>query len=216
MDLMGGQVVRARRGERQAYQPIVSSLCDTSNPLEVAQALLELYPFETLYIADLDSIQKRGDHLETIIALRATLPDIGIWVDAGITSVEDCSRWLGLGLDCVIGSESLPDADVAGKLIGHVGMDRAVLSLDFVNGRFKGPAALLEDACLWPQQVIAMTLRRVGSYDGPDFELIESLLKRADGKRLYAAGGVRNISDLENLKAMGIPGTLREIGRAHV
>ena len=38
IDLMHGQVVRAVRGDRHAYRPIVSALCDGSDPVTVARA----------------------------------------------------------------------------------------------------------------------------------------------------------------------------------
>ena len=41
IDLMAGQVVRGVRGERSAYRPIRSSLCESSAPLELAPRLLE-------------------------------------------------------------------------------------------------------------------------------------------------------------------------------
>lgn len=208
IDLMGGQVVRARHGERHNYRPIDSSLCGTSDPLAVARALSGLYPFETLYIADLDAIQKRGDHLETVAKLRTALPGANIWIDAGISSLEESVRWLELGLDCVVGSESQHDIDIARRLIESIGRERTVLSLDFVGGHFKGPGALLQNADLWPERVIAMTLGRVGSYQGPDFDLLQSLQLRAGDRRIYAAGGVRDADDLGKLKSHGFAGAL--------
>lgn len=208
MDLMGGQVVRARNGERHHYRPIDSPMCKSSDPLDVARGLLELYPFETLYIADLNAIQQRGDHLEIVAKLRTTLPGVNIWVDAGIASVKESTRWLQLGLNCVVGSECLPDVTTAQKLIAGIGHERATLSLDFFAGQPKGPAELFEDPNLWPQRVIAMTLGRVGSYTGPDLDLLASLQQRKDGHRIYAAGGVRDLHDLEKLKAMGVAGAL--------
>lgn len=56
IDLMAGQVVRGVRGERSAYRPIRSSLCESSAPLALAPRLLERAASDTLYIADLDEI----------------------------------------------------------------------------------------------------------------------------------------------------------------
>jgi len=208
MDLMGGQVVRARHGERHAYQPVASSLCATSSPMEVARALFELYAFDTLYIADIDAIQHRSSHRKMIESLRSFLPDVEIWIDAGVASIEDCQPWLSLGMRCVIGSESQPDADATWQLIDRIGRDQAVLSLDSINGQPKGPSELFEDASRWPQRIIAMTLARVGSRQGPDFELLRCMQDSTDGRSIYAAGGVRNASDMEKLKSMGIAGAL--------
>ena len=208
IDLMGGYVVRAKRGERHAYRPIASSLCDSSDPVAVAHALFELYPFNILYIADLDAIQRRGNHLETVAALRMALPETDIWIDAGIATVADCRPWLALGLRCVLGSESQSDAAATRQLIEQVGPQQLVLSLDFAEGRPKGPAALFDETQHWPDRVIAMTLARVGSYEGPDFDLLQNLLHRAPGRSIYAAGGVRDGDDLQALKAMGMAGAL--------
>lgn len=205
---MGGYVVRAQRGERHAYRPIASSLCDSPDPAAVAHALFELYPFKILYIADLDAIQRRGNHLETVAALRAALPQVEIWIDAGIATVADCRPWLALGLRCVIGSESQADADATRRLIEHVGPQQLVLSLDFAEGLPKGPGALFADAQHWPDRVIAMTLARVGSYAGPDFDLLQNMRQRAPGRSVYAAGGVRDSEDLQALKALGLAGAL--------
>ncbi|MEW8382346.1 MAG: nickel transporter, partial [Candidatus Thiodiazotropha taylori] len=56
IDLMNGIVVRAIRGQRQSYLPSSTPLCQSSQPEAVISALLSLYPFDTLYIADLDAI----------------------------------------------------------------------------------------------------------------------------------------------------------------
>jgi phosphoribosylformimino-5-aminoimidazole carboxamide ribotide isomerase len=208
MDLMGGQVVRARGGARHDYRPIASPLCATSDPMEVVRGLLELYPFDTLYIADLDAIQQRGSHLQTLASLRAVFPSMEIWVDAGFTSFAQYEPLQSLGMRCVIGSESLPDADAARRLIEQLGQQQAILSLDFADGSPKGPAALFEDATRWPGQVIAMTLARVGSYEGPDIDLLRCLQARADGRKIYAAGGVRDFADLQALQEIGIAGAL--------
>ena len=55
IDLMRGQVVRAVRGNRHAYRPIVSQLCAGSDPLDIARALCRHCASSRLYVADLDA-----------------------------------------------------------------------------------------------------------------------------------------------------------------
>jgi phosphoribosylformimino-5-aminoimidazole carboxamide ribotide isomerase len=174
----------------------------------VVCGLLELYPFDTLYIADLDAIQRRGNHLQTLALLRAAFPLLEIWVDAGVNSFAQFEPLQNLGMRSVIGSESLSDAASAARLIDRLGRDQAILSLDFADGSPKGPAALFEDANRWPGRIIAMTLARVGSYRGPDIDLLRSLQGCAEGRKIYAAGGVRDLTDLHALKNIGIAGAL--------
>ena len=56
IDLMRGQVVRAVRGDRQSYRPIVSTLCEGSDPVVVARALCAHCDSNRLYAADLDAL----------------------------------------------------------------------------------------------------------------------------------------------------------------
>ena len=70
VDLMGGLVVHARAGERDRYRPLESPLAASSEPADVVRGLLALHPFRSLYIADLDAIQGRGDHVAAVRALK--------------------------------------------------------------------------------------------------------------------------------------------------
>lgn len=83
LDLLDGHVVRAQRGDRTTYRPIRSTLTGTSEPLVVARALIAATAARVLYVADLGAILERGPHHAELAALRAALPDIEIWLDAG-------------------------------------------------------------------------------------------------------------------------------------
>ena len=48
-----------------------------------------------------------------------------------------------------------------------------------------------------------MTLDKVGAGDGPSLDGLRHALGRAPGKRVIAAGGVRNAADLDELAALG-------------
>ena len=205
IDLLDGRVVHARRGERQHYQPIQSSLCNSSDPLDVLQALLELYPFDQLYIADLNAIQKRGNHLRIITTLKNNHPQLKVWLDAGISHTDELGTWKELDLNWVIGSESLRDmADYLSLANDH----NCVLSLDFTVQGYQGPIALLQEPAHWPDKVIAMTLSQVGSNLGPDEYRLGELIKHKNAHRIYAAGGVRDLADIQHLTKMGVSGVL--------
>ena len=214
IDLLRGEVVHARRGERAAYRAVESQLCQGAQPLTVVRAFLALHPFRTLYVADLDAIQGTGNHDAILAQIRAAFPDLELWVDSGISGGRAVSDWLAAGLGWpVIGSESLRHEgalrDVLTQLEARPGDAKPwVLSLDFRADAFLGPAGLLEDASLWPGQVLAMNLARVGSQLGPDLQLIQRLVRMAPGCQVFAAGGVREPSDLEAAAAAGAAGAL--------
>ena len=205
---MDGHVVHARFGERQLYQPIRSSLCASSEPLAVVEALLELYPFDQFYIADLDAIQGRGNHREMISLVRQRYPQLKLWLDVGVGEANDLHSWQDIKLDMVIGSESLDSLADFESIKKCCPVQNYILSLDFTVQGFQGPDALLHRPQCWPQRLIAMTLSRVGSNSGPDEQVLRGLIDRAHGRAIYAAGGVRDLSDVQDLQQMGVAGAL--------
>jgi len=209
IDLSQGRVVHARRGQRELYQPLCSPLCAGSEPLAVVEGLLRLHPFEALYAADLDAIQGKGDNRSALRAIGSAFPGLSIWLDAGFAGEAACRDWLAAGSGpLVLGSEAQADTALLEQLSRSRDADRVVLSLDFRGDGFVGPPALLQRVDLWPSRLIAMTLAKVGSGEGPDLDRLHSLQTSGAGREIYAAGGVRHLSDLGRLAAMGVAGVL--------
>ena len=206
IDLRAGQAVRAIAGQRDNYQPLHSLLCSSPEPLAVVRAYRTLYRFNTVYIADLDAIENTGDNRAVISALLAMpeLSDLQIWLDAGFASAEQLADWpAGQRLRPVFGSESQTDLAVLQNLLDQHQALNPLLSLDYKNGHFLGPPALLESPHPWPTDVIIMQLDRVGANQGPD-----QALPDIKNKRFFAAGGVRNRADLAQLASKGYAGVL--------
>jgi phosphoribosylformimino-5-aminoimidazole carboxamide ribotide isomerase len=203
---MGAQVVHARKGERASYRPLESPLSPTSDAVDVVRGLLKVYPFTTLYVADLDAIQSQGDNVQTLRRIRDAFPALQLWVDNGVAASAAIEALIIADLGApVIGSESQREA----KLIAqHKGSRRIVLSLDFRGDAFQGPPKILAEPALWPSRVIVMTLARVGSAAGPDLARFSAIRSIAGERELYAAGGVRDAADLSALKAAGASGAL--------
>jgi len=206
IDLMGGEVVRARMGERASYRPLESPLAPTSDPVAVVSGLIAVYPFPTLYVADLDAIEGKANNVSALSRLRSKFPALDMWVDNGAADEAALEVLTGPGLAApVIGSESQRD----GALVAaHCGSMRVVLSLDFRGDAFQGPPAIMAEPALWPRRVIVMTLARVGAGAGPDLERFASIRAIAGNREIYAAGGVRDAADLKALKAAGASGAL--------
>lgn len=201
---MGGEAVRARAGKREQYCALQSMLCGSSRPDAVLEGFLALHPFECVYIADLDAILGRGSNRATLERLRRAYPDLDFWVDAGFARVDAAREWQRRGLGrAVLGSESLLALPRRGEFPA-----RAVLSLDFLDGRFLGLPELLSSAEHWPDDVIVMSLNCVGSGKGPDLERLAQLRHITHASRFYAAGGVRNVDDLHALADAGAAGVL--------
>lgn len=204
IDLRDGLVVHARGGNRAAYRPLQSELCDSTEPPTVVRALQQFYPFTTLYVADLDALENRRSNAGVIRDLLEGFPDLRIWLDAGIPDIH-----AGLEnprLVPVIGSETgiTPREFIAVRERHRA----AILSLDYGRDGLLGRAEWLADPESWPETVIAMMLARTGSDAGPDLERMREILALAGGRRVYAAGGVRHDQDLRDLEVLGAHGAL--------
>jgi len=206
IDLKGGLVVRARMGQRDQYRPIETPLSPTSDPVDVVRGLRSVLAFQTLYVADLDAIERRGDAGPALARLKSAFPGLTLWIDNGLSDVDAACTWFDAGTDhLVLGSEAQADHALVERLKDH---SRAILSLDFRGDSFIGAPSLLARREIWPQRIIVMTLARVGSGAGPDLERLAAIRTLAGSRPIYAAGGVRDAEDLAALKRTGVAGVL--------
>src|SRR5262245_8374983 len=88
LDVMKGQVVRAVGGRRDEYRPIVSKLTASTEPLEVAKALLDATGANELYVADLDAIRNRKGATPEVRELLHSV-SVPVWLDCGYTGLEE-------------------------------------------------------------------------------------------------------------------------------
>jgi phosphoribosylformimino-5-aminoimidazole carboxamide ribotide isomerase len=207
LDLKDGVVVHAKAGNRVDYRPVESRFGAADDPAAIARGLLAATRSPSLYVADLDAISGTGNHFELVRGLSDALPDVTLWIDAGFSDVADCAFWLPLGATLVIGSEGLAAVD-DWRDINEAFGESVVLSLDYDSGGKKGPGALFDDPALWPNRVIAMCLTRVGTQSGPDVDKLKGVIDMADGRAVFAAGGIRDSRDLAALAALGAKGAL--------
>lgn len=212
LDLMDGVAVRAVRGARAAYRPLVSRLAPGHDPATLAAAMCRHAAARTLYVADLDAIVHGRPQPRALAAILAALPGATLWLDAGFAdaAAADALR-ATLGADAarvvpVFGSESLRSADALARCFAS--SDAAVLSLDRRDGRRLDPAGAWDAPAAWPRRVIAMTLEQVGSDAGPDLATLRGLRERAPRAALYGAGGIRDAADLAAARAAGAAGWL--------
>ena len=212
VDLQQGTVVRALRGMRSQYRPIVSALVGSADPLVVAQGLCEHCATDTIYLADLDAIQGGAVQLGVLVGLLRALSRLKVWLDAGFATRAAVEALLdGLArrgiadaaerITPVHGSESLASADELARCFALP--SQALLSLDSLHGRALDPAGVLARPEAWPERLIVMTLDRVGSGEGPDLAALAAVRERAPGARLVGAGGIRDADDLARAAAAG-------------
>lgn len=211
LDLKGGVVVHARRGNRADYAPLESPLIDGSDPVTVARALTAACHTTTLYVADLDAIGGQLADERTLSALSAVAEP---WVDAGATTPARAAALGRAGVARnVIGTESIAPysaAPVAGPPL--------VLSVDLRDGTLISPdpqlagrepvAAVPLAAALEVRELLVIDLARVGSGSGPPLDAVAQFAQALPGVAIYAGGGVRDDADLHALESAGAAGAL--------
>lgn len=209
IDLMQGQVVRAVRGNRQAYRPVESRLCHSSDPVTVAKILCEHCATRQLYVADLDALLGHPAQSAVLRALLRAMPGLELWLDAGFANAgaADALR-LELGaagpqVVPVFGSESLASREELEHCFSGGGNGEGVLSLDRRDGQHMDAAGCWDAPALWPRRVIVMTLERVGAGAGPDLDTLADVRRKSPATFFVGAGGIRNPGDLEAASAAG-------------
>ena len=210
IDLLNGVAVHAKKGDRATYQAIHSQLTPSSQPLDIVAALFDVYPFQQLYIADLNAIQKletsHENNYSVIASIKERYPALELWVDAGISNNTELHFWQGLDNRLIIGSENF--ANIADYASLNIQDKNYILSLDFMPLGYQGPIELLTNTEYWPQDVIVMSLSNVGANHGVNIDLMRETIARAKGFNIIAAGGIRDADDLVMLKEMGASATL--------
>jgi len=206
IDIREGVAVRAVAGERAFYQPVATPISASADPVDLARGYRAVFPFATLYVADLDGIEGRGGDRAQHRRIADAWDSGEVWLDAGSLVAPSYHP----RLRAVIGSETLLAAGVCRAPPFGPPIDAsAILSLDFRGSAFLGPPELLADPSAWPGTVIVMTLASVGRGAGPDLKRVASIAALAGAqRRVFAAGGVRDMDDARALAAAGASGVL--------
>jgi phosphoribosylformimino-5-aminoimidazole carboxamide ribotide isomerase len=211
IDLLNGVVVHAKKGERSHYHPITSSLTKSTRPIDIVKAFMDVYPFKTLYIADLNAIQTIENtgtsHFQCLVEIVSYFPNLKLWIDAGINTKEKATPWNALNAQLVLGSESFSNIEQYQTLASTLN-NTFTLSLDFTATGYQGPIELIQEPQHWPTDLIIMTLQKVGANTGTDLNTIKHIITKEKAHHFYAAGGVRNINDLQQLKQLSLNGAL--------
>ncbi len=219
IDLRGGRVVRLRQGDFGRE----TSYGD--DPPAVARGFAEAGA-DWLHVVDLDGARagepRQLERTADIVA--EVYGRMHVEIGGGLRTAQAVAGALGTGAArAVVGTAALRDPAFAGSLVARHGTDRIVVSIDVREGMALGegwrtgahglPAAeaitMLADAGVDTFEVTA--IERDGLLEGPDLELLRSLVALGRG-RIIASGGVSSIADVIAVQAAGCSGAI--IGRA--
>lgn len=220
--MLAGRAVHARAGRRESYQPVglvAGAPIEPASPLALARAYIERLGITELYLADLDAIltgHAQDKIIAEIVALGAPL-----WLDAGVSSVEQAHHAVELGAaHVIVGLETLMSYEALDEICRAVGGERVAFSLDLREGVpivARGGGIPTDQSATTiaarvsragAQALIVIDLARVGTDRGLDVELLSRVREAVPSLNLLAGGGVRGFEDLTLLAEAGCDGAL--------
>ena len=215
LDICNHIVVHAQGGNRQNYQPIHKSsvLCNySSEPLAVIDAIKP----KEVYIADLNILQGIGAHGTNFDEIRAVSQKVRTMLDPGISSLSDVGEALSLAsnINIVLGTETASFDTISRAASEFPG--RVNVSIDIKNGRIltcdpdmpDDPLEvirMLNDMDI--RDIIILDMDKVGTSSGVDAQFL-STIAASSNHDVLLGGGVKDMSDIESLKDIGLKGAL--------
>ena len=176
--------------------------------MEIVRSYLELYPFHTLYVADLDAIEQQGDNRGAIQALCLEYPELEIWLDSGLSLVDHyLERQNTLSLRIILSTESVPASTVACLMDSDCGHP-FILSVDYRSGGLLGSPDMMQAQNLWPSDVIILNLDQVGTNNGVSLPGKLNSQELFDQYNIYYGGGINSLTALRQLEKLGAAGAL--------
>ncbi|WP_423793234.1 HisA/HisF family protein [Methanocaldococcus indicus] len=194
LDIKNGIAVSGKSGDRENYKPLKSVLVNSSNPIEIVDKYKEELA-NTVYIADLDAIERKGNNLDIIVNL-----DINKIVDCGIRKREDYEKVKDL-FTPILGLETLRDLTLLKE-------KDIIVSLDFKNGKLLNyDLDFILSIVNKNVPLIILDISAVGTKRGLNLPLIKEVLDKTNNP-IYVGGGIKDLEDLEKCYNLGIDGVL--------
>ena len=216
MDLLDGQVVRLYQGD---FQQVTTYYDD---PLKAVESLVN-DGAQRLHIVDLNGADGARINNRAIIEAIIQRFEIDIQIGGGIRTFEEAEVWLTLpGVRVVVGTMIFENPSDFARLTQKY-PNRIIAALDIKDQTIRTKGWRVDTGITIEQLIEAAVLKGVyailvtdisldGSLTGPNFEKMAQL-KRFSDLKWIASGGVRTLSDLMALKALGLYGAI--VGKAY-
>jgi phosphoribosylformimino-5-aminoimidazole carboxamide ribotide isomerase len=219
IDLRGGRVVRLLEGD------FARETAYSDDPVGVARAFAD-GGARWIHVVDLDGA--RAGEPAQAATIRAIIEAVSsravCQVAGGLRSEGAVAAALAAGAGrVVVGTAAIRDPAFAGRLVARHGPDRIVAALDIRDGLALGegwragapgvgPGDAVTALADYGVATFAVTaIDRDGRLEGPDLELLTSLIALGRG-RIIASGGIGSLDDLRRVRDAGCVGAI--VGKA--
>tara|TARA_B100001559_G_scaffold285241_1_gene260988 strand:- start:381 stop:1043 length:663 start_codon:yes stop_codon:yes gene_type:complete len=195
IDLKNNKVVISTKGKNREYKPIPADLSPTSDPIEFIEYILSLNDFNTIYLADLDSIANfkvNNDIIENILLEHS---NINFMVDNGVRLFSEINQYKNSNFIQVVATETF----VEYSKITNNNYNNYILSADFVNGKLYSKNCGYKT--IKPNKVIAMDIDNIGKKSGANINNVKKIKKIYPYSSIILSGGIGSNDDIMTAKA---------------
>ena len=194
IDLKNGKVVKPNGNERESYCEINQNLAPSSEPVKFIEYILTQHNFNTIYIADLDSIENFIDNNILIENILKRFKKIKFLVDNGAVKAENLNIIKLKNFVQIIATETYEDY----SFIKNNNFKNYILSLDF---KFKKIICKNEGyKKISPNKVICMDMDSISKQTGINNINIIETKKIYPNSDIIISGGIKNNNDIFELK----------------
>lgn len=211
IDILGGECVRLFKGEYDTARKVAADPFETVKDFEKCGA-------EYIHMVDLDGA-KNGEktNAELFVKLARTI-NVPIELGGGIRNMETVEFYLDNGISRVIlGSAALHNKDFCARAVDKYG-EKIAVGIDAKDGKVSTSGWLetsdvdyiefaKEMQSVGVKNIIFTDISKDGTLAGPNLQMLQNL-KNALCIDITASGGVKDITDIENLMQMDLYGVI--------
>ncbi|MBE6051304.1 MAG: 1-(5-phosphoribosyl)-5-[(5-phosphoribosylamino)methylideneamino]imidazole-4-carboxamide isomerase [Clostridium sp.] len=211
IDIIDGKPVRLYQGDYSKKEIVAEDILETAKTFENFGA-------EYIHLVDLDGAKAgRLVNGEVIIKVANTL-NVPVEVGGGIRNYETIEYLINNGVSRVIlGTSAMEDESLVKKAVESF-QDKIAVGIDCKNGYAYGRGWLEESSLYYidfakklksigVKNVIVTDISKDGTLEGPNVEMLKKLKDEVD-INITASGGIRDISNIKELRDMDLYGAI--------
>lgn len=217
IDIIDGKCVRLSQGDYSRKKIYNES------PLEVAKEFQDS-GIQYLHLVDLDGAKAKKIVNQDVLELICMKTDLIVDFGGGLKTNEDLKIAFDSGANQVTaGSIAVSNSGLVENWIEHFGPDKIILGADVkdeqimingwqTNAEIEITSFIERFVKTGLQSVISTDISTDGMLSGPSIPLYKKLISEFPNLKIIASGGVGSLTDLDQLKLVGVEGVI--IGKA--
>ncbi len=211
IDIKDGNCVRLLKGDFGTVEKVAENPFDTAKGFELAGATY-------LHMVDLDGAKDAKPINRDLFVELAKTTSLKIELGGGIRDMQTIGYYIENGIDRIIlGSVAVKNPALVKEAVAQYG-ERIVVGIDAMNGKVATEGWLdtsevdyIELAkameSVGVRHIVFTDISRDGTLAGPNLEQM-SAINSAVSCNIVASGGIHNIGDISDLKAIDVWGAI--------